>query len=171
MTIMQLARNLRAAFIKDNDKPNNACTLAKHGGPLDERRWDGRSHEACQKQWLKIRRECTNYKGCLDRIKSMELTSNPDGSALERCAELVYSEGGSGTSHLYDVIRKLDYFIRKPFPFMQCFRYLDSKKTLLHAADVIKGMTGAEKKARPVGVKQLKENERRKNKANMVLPV
>lgn len=49
MTITQLARKIRAAFITDKERPQNACSLGKYGGPLDERRWDGRSPEACRK--------------------------------------------------------------------------------------------------------------------------
>lgn len=93
----------------------------------------------------------------------MKLTGNPDEDALERCAKSVYSEGGTATSHLYDVIRNPNYLIRKPFGFIDAFRFLNRKKTLLRAADVIDALKEEEKKVRPIGIKTAKRQKAEEN--------
>lgn len=40
-----------------------------------------------------------------DRLDAMELTGNPKAEDLDRCAHLLYADGGTSTSCLYDCIR------------------------------------------------------------------
>ncbi|KAI0560703.1 hypothetical protein FGB62_103g012 [Gracilaria domingensis] len=104
-------RHIRALFIKRKCKPERACTLRKTGCELDCRRLGGRSTDGCQKQWDKIRAECTKYKSCYDRVRviAMRLTGNPEDQDIARCASLLFSDGGNSISHLYDCVPNPKY--------------------------------------------------------------
>lgn len=112
MSTAELGRRRRASFITDYLRPENACTTVKDGAQLDTRLWDGRSADACLKRWRKVRKECTKFKSCRDRIVRMELTGNPPEAEIDRCASLSYSEAGSSSkSSLYDCVRNPQYHI------------------------------------------------------------
>lgn len=77
MSASTLGRRIRAEFIKDTEKPENALGDGRNSRNLDERRWDGRSADARFQQWQKIKRECTKFHSCMKRISSMELIGSP----------------------------------------------------------------------------------------------
>ena len=80
---------IRSAFIRERKGPANTCSFGKIGGPLDIRGWDGRSAEACLKQWVKARREATKFKATWDRVTSKGLIVNPEEEALDCSAQLI----------------------------------------------------------------------------------
>lgn len=110
------------------------------------------------KQWARVRRECSKFKSVRDRISAMQLTGNPSDDDLDRYAQLVFSEGGTVTSHLYDCIRNPHYIISKPFPFVDAYKHLDLHTTLLVANEGNK--EEGEKAERPDGVKASKKNKK-----------
>lgn len=97
--------SIMSSVVPDKSRPAKACTLGRYGGSLYDRYWQGRSAMACLKQWKNIRKECTKFNGCLDRVVTMQLTDDSSDDDSDRCAELIYNYGAASTSHLYDVIR------------------------------------------------------------------
>lgn len=171
MTAARLGRHILSDFISDQAKPRNACTGGRDGGLLDERRWDGRTSDACLKQWNKIKRECTKYHAAYRRVSGMELTGCPSDSDIRRCATAIYNEGSSMLSHLYDVIRNPDYRIGKSFSFPDSYSFLASKTSLLDAVEVQDngedGENGTpEKKRRPIGNKLAKRRKQEGQKGS-----
>ncbi|KAI0558724.1 hypothetical protein FGB62_190g016 [Gracilaria domingensis] len=161
MSAAEHGRRIRAIFIKDNGRPNEACTLEKSGCRFDRRRWDGRSADGCRKFWDKIRAECTRFKACYDRVIAMKLTGNPDDDALLRCGELLYSDGSNSISHLYDCVRNPHYHVSKPFKYKMPFQFLNAQTTMLQACGVGKEV----EPERPMGTKaaKAKKEEERKD--------
>lgn len=176
MNMAQLGRKIRTAFITDEDRPEKACSTSKDGGALDNRRWDGRSAEACLKMWQRLRRECTRFKGIHDRINGLQLTGNPSEAALLRCASLEFSEGRQVPGHLYDCINNREYFIRKPFMFVRPYLFLSSSTKLisgvaLHAAENDGEENSSSPMKRPIGTKKAKaEGQVKKTTARRSMP-
>lgn len=154
MTSAEMGRRIRSHFLNDKSRPTDACST-RDKGPLDSRRWDGRSAAACHKQWDNLRRECTKFKGCMQRVKNMKLTGNPTEEDLFRCASLLFSDGGKSVSHLYDCIRNPAYHISKPFKHEGTFYFLDTHSSLLDASGVIED--DIKRASRPMGTKKAKE--------------
>lgn len=156
MSGTELGRRIRVAFVNSSSKPSSACTLIKSGCPLDSRRWDGRSAEGCRKYFDKIKSDCTRSKGCHDRVIKMDLTGNPSEDVL-RCAELLFSDGGTASSHMYDCIRKKHYHIAKPFKFTEAYLFLSRTTNMLDAGGIgSKKVIDDDEKERPVGCKKAK---------------
>lgn len=154
MTSAEMGRRIRSHLLNDKARPDDACTT-RDKGLLDSRRWDGRSAAACHKQWDNLRRECTRFKGSLQRVKNMQLTGNPTDDDLFRCASLLFSDGSKAVSHLYDCIRNPDYHISKPFKHAKTFLFLDSHSTLLDAGGIME--EDRKRASRPIGTKKAKE--------------
>jgi len=125
MSAAEMGRRIGRVFIGDKSRPVDSGRMSKTGCNLDTRRWDGRSSDACLKQWETVRRECGKFKGGFERVFAMELTGNPAREDMLRCAELLYSDGSKATSHLYDCIRNPAYHVKKRFKYMGAFTFLD----------------------------------------------
>ncbi|PXF42116.1 hypothetical protein BWQ96_08148 [Gracilariopsis chorda] len=158
MSGAELGRRIRSVFIKDNGRPQHACSLRRTGCELDQRRWDGRSADGCRKYWDRIRAECTRFKACYDRVIAMNLTGNVGPEDLIRCAALIYSDGSNSVSHLYDCVRNPNYHIAKRFKFKTSFTFLNENTILLQAngIDEVK-KSGDVLLERPMGRKKAKK--------------
>ncbi|KAI0558790.1 hypothetical protein FGB62_187g11 [Gracilaria domingensis] len=64
-------------------------------------------------------------KGYLRIVEAQRVTGNPTDYDNMRCATGLLNNIIK-TSHLYDVIRNLNYVIGKPFPFAKIFHWLNS---------------------------------------------
>ncbi len=163
MGVAELGRKIRSAFVKDRLRPEQACTTSKDGGLFDQRRWDGRSADACHKQWIKLRKECTRFKSIRDRIVSLELTGNPTNEELDRAASLEYSESCNSKSALYDCIRNPKYHIKKPFVHLKQYQYLNDHTQLLQGSLIPDKRNDAydlkkdKRMIRPIGTKTAKK--------------
>lgn len=158
MSMTQLGRKIRASFIKDEARPAQACTTTKDGGAFDQRRWDGRSAEACLKMWKRLRKACTKFKAIYTRIENLQLTGNPTEEELWRCASLEFSEGTQMLGHLYDCVRNPRYLIRKPFSFGHAYVFLDKCTKFISAGPMqvgtVEGSDGEDTPVkRPIGTK------------------
>ena len=159
MTAAEMNRKIRSEFIQNPMKPKEACT-SNDKGPFDSRRWDGRSAVACGRQWETLRRECTRFKGCHDRIKNMKVTGNPTEEDLFRCASLIYSDGGKSISHVYDCVRNPHYHISKPFKLDKPYHFLSTETKILDASSA--RVEVDEKVERPMGTKAAKKQKDQK---------
>lgn len=149
----QFGRKIRADFIRDQLRPSAACPKSKTEGALYNRRWDARSADACLKQWMKVRR----FKAAWDRLNCMSLTGNLVPDDMDRCAQLLHSDGFSSISCPCDFIRNDKYAIAKPFPFVNAYHYMYTHTPILRASGVrcnraaSRGNLDGEKSERPIG--------------------
>lgn len=131
MTAPRFRREVRAAFLRDELRPAGACGEGRTGGPLDVRRWDGRSVAACFKRWLKLRTSCAAFRDAVRAVHSANLEPTPCERDIERCATYVYNGGSATPSLLADVVRTPKYPIGKPFPYIEVFRFLSAHPNML----------------------------------------
>lgn len=167
MKSIVFATEIRKRFLEDTSRPEDACTAGRSGGPLDQRRWDGRSSDSCLKQWSKMKKECSAFHAAVKRVEALDLTGSPSENDLYRCAVGLYNLGGKVMSHLYDIIRNPDYVIGKAFPFPDVYRFLDSRTTMLVACGVDEApvQDDGDKGGRPMGRKAAKKKKEQQQHA------
>lgn len=162
MSKAEMGRRIRSAFIASDLRPAQACTK-KNSGDYDQRRWDVRSADACNKMWARMLQECTKFHAKKKQVLGIQWTGNPMVKYVELCAQVLYSDGSAAVGHLYDVIRNEQYLIRKIFLFMNAYKFLESYTTLIQA-DSTDGVTNMEEVVhmtiqRPEGTKRTKKEK------------
>jgi hypothetical protein len=61
----------------------------------------------------------------------MNLTGNPTGDEIKRCATNFDNNGSAMASHIYDIINNSEYRIGIPFPFIECYEWLSKNSSVL----------------------------------------
>lgn len=129
---------IKAEFVKDNGKPENAYTGGKDGGQLDERRWNEITADSCLKKWNKVKSACTSYHNCVKRVEAIHLTGSPTSADVKRCTVVLYNDGCAVQSHFYGIIRNPKYWIGKAFPYDACYEFFSKNTPILECDGVPK---------------------------------
>jgi len=120
----EMGEAIRDCFIQDSRKPASAGQGGRHGGPTDERRWEGRSPVACLERFEIIRKECQKYNEWYKFVVGWNLTGlpNEDESKI-RITTGLYNKKLPGKSVAYDVANNPNYDVGKDFAYLECWRW------------------------------------------------
>lgn len=103
-----------------------------------------------------MRKMFIRFLTIIRRIKSLDLTGNPNYHDWNRCDHLDYSEGKQQSSHLYDCIKNANKIIKKHFPYIKNLRFLEAYTQIIISAAILSKTTiddGDENVSHPVGGK------------------
>jgi hypothetical protein len=78
MSKAQYRRNILSRFRRDVLVPDLAGTDSRNGGPLDPRKWHGRSSLGAIKQFSKLEAACFALNSQVIRVKRMSLKMEPN---------------------------------------------------------------------------------------------
>lgn len=163
MTRRTLGERLRENMIKSSLRPNDACTRNGTKDHRDERRWEGRSAEACLRKWYTMRADCTTMFSIKRRLCSLNLTGNFTEEDFKRMALLEFSKGKQVLGHLYDCGNNKDYNFVDKFEYGSVYDYLSTRTSLVSGGSFVENESVSRDSngvmERPIGNKEAKKRK------------
>ena len=128
MTRKDMGERLRKKLVENTLRPSDACTMEGSKDHRDNRRWDGRSGDACYRKWISMRADCTTLNQIKRRIIALKMTGNFDNEDYMRMALVEFSVGKQVLGSLYDIGNNKEYSFNNKFEFQSSFSYLPASE-------------------------------------------